>query len=580
MVVCKRREWANVYDPETGHYKSEEPVGDDAPSQAPQQESLDPAPKEANEEVEKKPSVYAVFQALIQNLEATDGQSDKPGKQFLTTLSSNAQVSQLTPSTLGAVENPSYRRVVSSDADDEDTKLSSGLASSQALPTPGDDTSSQRNSALSRLSPVTQDWEVIYSASEDASAEDHDQANLRGPPKDEMVMVKIERFSDGSDESSEPTEVSPSNYNETRGLPDDLPLVDQGDFVSSMAKWVSKTCDFAADWKSDEDVEMKSGEDIEMESDEDVEMSDAPKPTETIRSPSPAKPSVRLNQGDAWRQRFYLAHDVSSSECELVGQATADNTSSDDGATPEASEHEQASEQDEAPATPGHKIRTYVRPAVIGDMSQVAKIYNSDVSHSYSVPDKEKVCVAKFKQLFNDCQQEKLPFLVVVKGGYQSDFADGKYIIAGFAVLDVATRGIGGSYTTQSARHGKIILVVHRDLRLKSVGSVLLDSMLFIVSDLYQVRRGYQFKNPCRDRRYVRASRNKRKWNYVDMEFVIPSVILGPNGPTKEFEGVESFLTGFNMKLVSHDKKLYEDDRCRGKWLDKLTFRHQCRPIR
>ncbi|KAI8963925.1 hypothetical protein F5Y11DRAFT_346000 [Daldinia sp. FL1419] len=225
------------------------------------------------------------------------------------------------------------------------------------------------------------------------------------------------------------------------------------------------------------------------------------------------------------------------------------------------------------------RVPCHLRPAKRDDMMQVAALYNEEVHASYKLLDKRQVGYHKWLSIYDGCCTEKMPFFVAVDGWYNKAARNGGPVV-GFAVMDVAVRGIFGSYKTHAAPCGKLTVVVHPKYRRKNVCSVLLDAVFTCCSTHHTSRRGYEFINENQDRRYMTPEYNLRQWSYIDIEAVIPS------GSSKEeveqnerFKWLATYLSKyFDMSVVYHDEKLYRDDRYVNLWLDRITFRHQCRP--
>ncbi|KAL7626978.1 hypothetical protein AAE478_003753 [Parahypoxylon ruwenzoriense] len=225
------------------------------------------------------------------------------------------------------------------------------------------------------------------------------------------------------------------------------------------------------------------------------------------------------------------------------------------------------------------RVPCHLRPAVESDMERVAEIYNEEVRSSYKLPDKFPVVASKFRQLLYGCLMQGLPFFVAVEGWHGHKNCD-NYVV-GFALVDVVLRGIMGSYSTHGAPCGKITIVVEPEFRRQNICSALLDAVLICCSSRYTARLGYEIVNPDKDPRFLCAASNVREWHHVEMEVPIPS-----KGPHNNFEDGEDsrwifdyLAKYFDMDLVHWDEKIYRDDRFGGVWLDRLTFRHQCRDL-
>ncbi|OTB20593.1 hypothetical protein K445DRAFT_7367 [Daldinia sp. EC12] len=226
------------------------------------------------------------------------------------------------------------------------------------------------------------------------------------------------------------------------------------------------------------------------------------------------------------------------------------------------------------------RVPCHLRPAKRDDMTLIAALYNEEMHRSYKTIDKRQVAFDKWINIYDSCCTENLPFFVAVDGWHNKAAKNNGPVIA-FAVMDVAARGIFGSYKTNAAPCGKLTVVVHPDWRRMNVCSALLDAVFSCCSTSYSSREGYEFVNERNDRRYMIPKLNSRQWHFIDIETVIPS---GPSKMATEknerFKWMASYLSEyFNMKVVYHDEKLYRDDRYEDLWLDKITFRHQCRPL-
>ncbi|KAF3063928.1 hypothetical protein GL218_01626 [Daldinia childiae] len=225
------------------------------------------------------------------------------------------------------------------------------------------------------------------------------------------------------------------------------------------------------------------------------------------------------------------------------------------------------------------RVPCHLRPAKRDDMMQVAALYNEEMDASYKLPDKRQVSHHKWINIYDGCCTENMPFLVAVDGWYNAAAENNGPVIA-FAVMDVAVRGIFGSYKTYAAPCGKLTVVVHPDYRRQNVCSALLDAVFSCCSVYYSSREGYEFVNKEQDRRYMTPINNLRRWSWIDIDVVIPS------GSTKKkveqserFKWVATYLSEyFDMRIAYHDEKLFRDDRYENLWLDRITFRHQCRP--
>ncbi|KAI1143815.1 hypothetical protein F5Y05DRAFT_7146 [Hypoxylon sp. FL0543] len=225
------------------------------------------------------------------------------------------------------------------------------------------------------------------------------------------------------------------------------------------------------------------------------------------------------------------------------------------------------------------RIPNHLRPARLEDMEQVAALYNMEVKASYKLPDKLPVSTYTFVGIHAACVTQNLPFFVAIDGWYDKKKKTQR--VVGFIVVDILAKGICGSYQTQATSCGKLTVLVHPDFRRKNICSAMLDAVFFCCSMNYSARLGYEIVNPEKDLRHMIPKHNPRKWHSLDIEVVVPSGSSKEDTQrSDEFKWISNYLTSyFQMQLVCHDEKLLRDDRLDSSspWLDRLTFRHQCR---
>ncbi|KAI0380914.1 hypothetical protein F5Y04DRAFT_289150 [Hypomontagnella monticulosa] len=219
-----------------------------------------------------------------------------------------------------------------------------------------------------------------------------------------------------------------------------------------------------------------------------------------------------------------------------------------------------------------------IRPAQSGDLGQITRLYNTEVEMSYKLKDKAPVSIVNFQKALSAAEINHLPFVVAV-------YDDGKHRdvdqVVGFALMDIATRGIAGSLITRGAHRGKLTVLVDIQYRGLNICTALLDNVLRFCSTVYIPRRGYEFTNPGNDQRYVPAPFNVRQWDSVDVEVVIKR--LGHRDITTdgdEFSWIGKFLVGkFQMYFAGYEEKALKELTAEGvpQWYDIATFRHQCR---
>ncbi|CAJ2506148.1 Uu.00g002780.m01.CDS01 [Anthostomella pinea] len=226
------------------------------------------------------------------------------------------------------------------------------------------------------------------------------------------------------------------------------------------------------------------------------------------------------------------------------------------------------------------KVPCHLRPAVESDMPGVAAIYNKEIDEGWRVIDAGKVSPDRFRQLFNGCREEKMPFVVALEGWHDPNITDNRVI--GFAFIDAISRGIMGAYSTHSRPGGRLTVVVDSEFRRKKVGTALIDVVMTACSTRYLPKLGHQFVNPLQNRTTMRPEYNSRYWWYIDMVVHIKSEKTEKmTRQGDEFKWIWDWLEStFVLILIDYDEKCLKDQRQpRGEWLDRLTFRHVCRAL-
>ncbi|KAI2471993.1 hypothetical protein F4781DRAFT_439125 [Annulohypoxylon bovei var. microspora] len=225
------------------------------------------------------------------------------------------------------------------------------------------------------------------------------------------------------------------------------------------------------------------------------------------------------------------------------------------------------------------RIPIHLRPAQAADLAQIVAIYNMEVKASPAMQDKYPVELKDFLQIYYGARKNGLPFFVAVEGWYSPQTDSDNERVVGFALMDMVKRGITGSYATHADVAGKLTIVVHPDYRRLNICSAMLDAIFYCCSPIYTPRLGYQIVNPTSDRRHMRPKHNVRQWNSIDIEVNVSSGVCKEHTRIDpRYEWISNYLEKyFQMSLVSHDEALY---RIKGAWLDRLIFRHACRPLR
>ncbi|KAI1102624.1 hypothetical protein F4804DRAFT_260225 [Jackrogersella minutella] len=225
------------------------------------------------------------------------------------------------------------------------------------------------------------------------------------------------------------------------------------------------------------------------------------------------------------------------------------------------------------------RVPCYLRPAITKDMEQIVSLYNTEVESSNKLLDTKPLNLVKFVGFFQSNCANKIPFIVAIEGWH--DVYNQEERVVGFAWTDVRSKGLFGSYDTHAALCGNVTAVVHPDFRRQNICSAMLDALFYCCSSNYTARLGYQMVNAGNDHRLMTPNHNPRQWNSLDIDVVIPSGTGDESSKDSDyFKWVSNYLEKyFQMQVVYHDEKLFRDNRGdKPMWLDKFTFRHQCRP--
>ncbi|KAJ3580015.1 hypothetical protein NPX13_g548 [Xylaria arbuscula] len=225
------------------------------------------------------------------------------------------------------------------------------------------------------------------------------------------------------------------------------------------------------------------------------------------------------------------------------------------------------------------QIPCYLRPAIESDMDDIEAIYNQEVMDGYRMMDTKPVEKDDFRRLYAQSLAEKMPFIVAVEGWYGTiDIEHQRQRVIGFSLVTAVNRGITGSYDTLSRRGGKLLVVVRPEYRRKKVGTALIDIAITNCTGWYISKCGYQFVNFTHDWISNEFGRSPRKWFYLELDAMIRSAKTeeqARNG--EEFRWIENFLEAkFNFLLKHYDEKCFYKEQ-KMQWLDKLTFRRDCR---
>jgi len=146
----------------------------------------------------------------------------------------------------------------------------------------------------------------------------------------------------------------------------------------------------------------------------------------------------------------------------------------------------------------------YLRPATVNDTRGIAEIYNYYINHSNIPEDQEVIWDDDVLHLLKVCEEEKLPFIVAVRGNLppQRDTA-GRHessqkaklpqfeTIIGYSLAEIYNYDLKGRRKGKSRATAGLQLYVHHEYTRKGVGRNLLDRLMHTMS------YGYAFKDAC-----------------------------------------------------------------------------------
>jgi len=170
------------------------------------------------------------------------------------------------------------------------------------------------------------------------------------------------------------------------------------------------------------------------------------------------------------------------------------------------------------------------------DVPGITAIYNHYVLHSIVPEDQEVIDEKAVRLLWEGAREEKLPFIVALKGllstqdrhGYQKRgrrevVPPQPEAIIGFAYADAHGYGIGGAGNGRSRYTVNLQLFVDHQYTRKGVGRSLLDRLLQTLAVGYAGRDGYAWINPKNDQVYGNSSgiANGRRFHQMLVELPI-----------------------------------------------------------
>ncbi|KAI0969186.1 hypothetical protein F4678DRAFT_473843 [Xylaria arbuscula] len=223
------------------------------------------------------------------------------------------------------------------------------------------------------------------------------------------------------------------------------------------------------------------------------------------------------------------------------------------------------------------QIPCHLRPAVESDIEAITAIYNQEVADGYKLIDTEPVRQEDFRSIYSQSLNEKMPFVVAVAGWHGAMDTSHQEVI-GFALITAVSRGIAGSYDTSSRRGGKLLVIVKPQCRRKKIGTALMDIIIINCTGWHMPKGGYQFVNFTHDWMSNEYGSSTRTWWYLEMDIMIRSAENEERAREgEEFQWIWNFLESkFTLLLKHYDEKCFYHPH-KMYWLDKLTFRRDCR---
>ncbi|KAK7969861.1 hypothetical protein PG988_008934 [Apiospora saccharicola] len=234
------------------------------------------------------------------------------------------------------------------------------------------------------------------------------------------------------------------------------------------------------------------------------------------------------------------------------------------------------------------RAECHIRPADLGDMGVVAQLYRQEVENGWRALDQKALDAQSWAHVLGRCQEHHLPFVVALSGYRDSRMPISKagHQVIGFAVLDVASRGIVGSVATTAKCSGRLYVMVAPQHRRARIGTALLDSVLNIVSPQYSPKElSYQWESPHENHAYYPCRFNphseKRQWCSILMEVYVQNKGTKENTTKgEEYQAIWNWLEmDLSMNLISHSPMFGRADHLpTSPILDRLVFEHRCCP--
>lgn len=223
------------------------------------------------------------------------------------------------------------------------------------------------------------------------------------------------------------------------------------------------------------------------------------------------------------------------------------------------------------------KIEIYLRPATETDAKEILQIYNHYIAESHIPEDQEPLTENDILYIISVTKQQKLPFVVAVKGRVPTQSTNPKVKtkvpqyenIIGFGYTEMRGCGIAGKSTGRSRYTHNMHFYVHQDYTRKGVGSCVLDRLLKVSSRAWSGHDGYDWLNPNNDPAYGHGCGARCH------QMLIEVPVLKKNDPN--YEWMKIFLRKFwfmdEFKLRSISRTSVAERA--GEWLDVVHFQKE-----